>query len=285
MLLSQFQNSIQNILKNTHIDRGKAIYRHIQWQFRKVLNKFPFEQKISNSRIIAKHKRCGVSALINSHGLYDFNNMNLLKILLQPGGVFFDIGANIGSYSLIASEQPDSQVYTFEPHPVTFDMLLENIELNNRYNVKLFNIALGNQNDRAFLTNIAGSSINHIEPESRENTVSIIMKRADLFCKENGVIPKVVKIDVEGFEYDVLTGFGEYLKEVRLLFIEMNGLSDFRSSGGDSIKKLLKANDFSGPYYFNYDLSALNKEPNNEDCIFASNSFLKEIPVRVMNQK
>jgi FkbM family methyltransferase len=280
MPLSQFHNSIQNIFKNNHINRREGIYKHLQWQWRKALNRFPYEQKISQSRIIARDRRCGVSALINAQGLYDFNNMNLLKLLLQDGGIFFDIGANIGSYTLIASEQPKAEVYSFEPHPSTFQMLKQNVEINARSNTRLYNIAFGNSTGEVHFTDLAGSSINHFVEEKSDHTISVECQRADLFCDEKGIVPILVKIDVEGFEYEVLNGFGACLVEVDLFLIEMNGLSDSRSAGKEAILDIMKENQFSGPYSFDFDTRLFSQVFNGEDCIFVSESFLKRSPVR-----
>lgn len=69
--LLQFANSLKRIAQNRHIDRPTGVVRHLLWQVRKQLGLFPFEQRISQSRIIAFERSCGVSALIYSQGLYD----------------------------------------------------------------------------------------------------------------------------------------------------------------------------------------------------------------------
>jgi hypothetical protein len=125
MGLRQFANSMKSILGNPHINRGEGIVRHLHWQYLKAFDRFPIELEVSRSRIIAAHKRCGVSALIYSQRLYNYNNMKLLQALLEDGGSFVDIGANIGSFTLIASEQEKARVYAFEPHPETFRLAFQ----------------------------------------------------------------------------------------------------------------------------------------------------------------
>lgn len=83
MGVKQFVNSIERIVCNRQINRGYGLAKHFEWQVRKLLDSFPFEQRISRSRIIAAHRRCGVSALINSQGMYDYNNMHLIQSLLR----------------------------------------------------------------------------------------------------------------------------------------------------------------------------------------------------------
>lgn len=277
MSLSQFFNSVRSILANTHINRARGVAKHFYWQGRKALNAFPFEQTISTSRVIAHHKRCGVSALINSQGIYNYNNMKLLQYLLQEGGTFFDVGANIGSYSLVASEQPKASVFAFEPHPVTFRMLKENIELNRRDNVRSFNIALGDMDGDVFLTDDQGSAVNHLVNARFPKTISVECKRGETICRAENVAPTYMKIDVEGFEYQVLVGFGPWLQKVDILFIEINGLSDERSHGENAIHRFLIESGFKGPLYCDFDVRTFSpdRNVNREDCLYLSRSFLK----------
>ncbi|NOS80351.1 MAG: FkbM family methyltransferase [Nitrospira sp.] len=268
----QFTNSLKSILSNPHINRGVGVARHLHWQYLKAFNRFPFELDISRSRIIAAHKRCGVSALIYSQRLYNYNNMNLLQLLLKEGGSFLDIGANIGSFTLIASEQEKAKVHAFEPHPDTFRQLRNNVELNRRTNVDLYNIALGQSEGRIFLTNEPGITTNHIEPHESERTVSVPCNRVDTVCTQHGLHPQYVKIDVEGFEYDVLAGFGAFLNTVDLLMIEMNGLSDQRSHGQREIHSLLRSNRIDGPWRCDFDRKTLRRTEDSgiEDSLYLS---------------
>lgn len=184
----QFTRSIRSILGNSHIHRGKALAKHLHWQYLKVFGRFPFEQKLSRSRIMASRKSCGVSALIHSQGLYDYDNMMFFQALLQNGGVFFDVGANIGAYTLLASESAKAVVYAFEPHPATFAMLKVNVELNHRENITLYNLALGQTESTVLLTNDPGGPENHIVPAGI-NTVAVRCVRADSCAPRPGFCP------------------------------------------------------------------------------------------------
>jgi FkbM family methyltransferase len=276
----QFANSLKSILDNSHINRGEDVARHLHWQYLKAIDRSPFEQGISRSRIVAAHKHCGVSALIYSQRLYNYNNMRLLQMLLKDGGSFLDIGANIGSFTLIASEQEKAKVHAFEPHPDTFRQLRNNVELNRRANVDLFNIALGQSEGRIFLTDEPGSATNHIEPHENERTVAVPCNRVDTVCAQHGLHPQYVKIDVEGFEYDVLAGFGAFLNAVDLLMIEMNGLSDQRSHGQREIHALLRSNCITGPWQCDFDRKTLRRtdESGIEDSLYLSDRATDRLP-------
>jgi len=251
MGFGQLFNSIRQIVENPYVPTGQGFAKHTHWQLRKAFNRFPFEQSLAGSRIVASHRNCAVSALINNQGLYDYNNMRLLQWLLRDGGTFFDIGANIGPYALVASEQQKAQVFAFEPHPATASLLSDNVRLNGRQNVTVCQMALGQSDGIIRLTDDAGSSENYAVAGNGAGTVAVPCRRGEAFCRERGVFPQYVKVDVEGFEFEVLLGFGAILSRVEFLLIECNGLADARSAGARAIHELLMAGGLRGPYRCN----------------------------------
>lgn len=281
-MLRQVGNSLHQILTKPHVPKARGMMRYVGWQGRRALNLFPFEQRISASRIVAAHRRCSVSALIYSQGLYDYDNMQLIQWLLREGGVFWDVGANIGSYTLVASEPDVASVVSFEPHPGTFQILAQNVEMNHRRNVQLFNLALGPTEDVVFLSNEQGSSTNCIEERPSHQTVPVPCRPARAFCTDPQLRPQYVKIDVEGYEYDVLVGFAEWLPTIELLMIEINGLSDSRGCGQDLIDHFLADRGFSGPWRCDFDHRVLLplKQPHTEDAIYFSAPFRQRAQVR-----
>ncbi len=282
MPIHQFINSIRAICRNPHVSTFKGIGKHLLFQIRKYTGLFPFEQQLSKSIIFALNKKCGVSALINNQGMYDYNNMHLIKELLKEGSNFFDIGANIGSYTLIASEQESARVFAFEPYPFSFQSLKDNVERNGRSNVALFNIALGDRDGNVYFSDNPDSATNHIDKEDSEEAISVWCTRVDTFCEKRGVLPEIVKIDVEGFEYEVLKGFGKYLGSIDVIFIEMKGRSDKRfgryTLSADAflkcekkMKELLSNSGLQGPYSLDYDEKTFTiSRRNQEDVIFIS---------------
>ena len=251
----------------------------MQWQVRKALNLFPYEQAFSRSRIITHSKSCGVSALINSQGLYNYNNMSFLQWILQDGDSFFDIGANIGSYTLLASELAKVRVFAFEPHPETFKNLTQNVEINQRQNVMLLNIALGAKDGESFMTSSQKSSLNHLQPIRTADSITVPCCRVDSICQRYGVAPTVIKLDVEGFEYDVLIGFGQTLKQVDLLFIEINGLAQQRGRDECATHQLLEHQNFIGPLTCSFDEKRFVTKTcqGGEDSVYLSHGLYSKL--------
>ena len=278
MSIQQFINTLTQINSCQHVNKSKAYYKHLFWQIRKIFNLFPFEIQISNSKIIARNKYCGVCALANCLEMYDYNIMNLIKILSQKEKVFFDVGANIGLYSLLASENKNIHIAAFEPHPKTFEQLCGNIELNQRNNIKPYKLALSDTNGKSKFTNLNESSINRFPDKTNESSIDVDVKRGVDICKELNIIPSFIKIDVEGFELEVLLGFGNILSEIKLIILEWGELNEDDTS---VMFELFLINKFEGPYYFKDDSKTLSREKHlKEKNVFfntkAKDYLLKE---------
>jgi FkbM family methyltransferase len=137
---------------------------------------------------------------------------------LNSDDIVFDIGAHIGLYSILFSQKTDN-VYSFEPTSTHDTLLLPNLERNNITNVKTQKIAFGSES--GLLTEkiykIWGQS-----PFKDEYQFTTI----DDYVKSTGIIPTIIKIDVDGFDYEVLKGGENFLKENSpTLCVEVSHLS------------------------------------------------------------
>lgn len=130
---------------------------------------------------------------------------------LQSGDVVYDIGANIGFYTVVLAKAvgEKGKVIAFEPERESYNVLQKNLKLNGLTNVYIFQKALGDKEGegKLFLGQTIGnfSLVKTYEKEIGYQTVEIV--EGDQFVKEQNLpIPKVVKIDVEGYEYSVFQG-------------------------------------------------------------------------------
>jgi FkbM family methyltransferase len=276
-----FFHTMSLFWKNPFINPWDAVWRHTLWQGRKILNLFPtnihrekFDVRVAN-RAVAN----GTGALINAMGYYDPNNMYFLEEIFRHElcKSFYDVGANIGIYSLIvASSALQTSVYAFEPHPVTFSLLQENIALNGlQERIRAFPIALGKTKGEVEFTDIPGSSTNRVIINgnlSTSPTTTVEMYTGDSLIQQLGGSPDVVKIDVEGFENQVLWGFEHTLPFVNLLLVESQNLAE-------TTKILAGEFNFSGPYKMDFRAKRLahSASPPWEDWIFVQPNFLSRL--------
>lgn len=158
-----------------------------------------------------------------------------LQQLLRPGAVVFDIGANVGMVTLLMSSLPglhrNIKVHCFEPDPGVFRMLEANSALNQHFNLVLNNVAVGAVEGAAELTVATTSGWSTLAPEppggfpflEKEATKKVSVVAIDEYCKRTGEIPEVLKIDVEGFETEVLKGAIHTLRSKRpYMLLEVN---------------------------------------------------------------
>lgn len=267
MSVPQFVASLRRIRLARHVNRPAAVARHVGWQLRRLLGGFPVTLRISNSWI-SDDSSAGVIALVNALGLYDFNNMTLFADCLRDGGTFFDIGANIGSYTVLLSENENIEVIGFEPNPSAFAKLEANVALNRRSNVTLVNAALSCRDGEVLMTNDGSSAENRVVTSAAEQGISVRSRRLQPFLEEGSTPrPMAAKIDVEGHEADVIAGAGDALRSIQLVALE-------QLPGADS-SSLMHSRGFEGPYYADAKAKRLSRErlvqpPFSEDGIFLS---------------
>jgi FkbM family methyltransferase len=271
--MSQFLNTIQQIVHCDSVDPFHGIYRHLGWQVRRALRRFPCQLPIAGSRLYVDRPG-GVAALVNAMGEYDFNNMRFLRhVLSAGGGTFIDVGANIGVYTLIASEVANIRVVSIEPHPTTFASLKENVQLNDRSNVSCLNVALSDCDGELQFTDYQERAVNRVVSpgEKGGSKLRVASRRFDDLCREFGVVPDFVKIDVEGHECAVLEGFGDFRAIAKIILIE----------GGErqKVREWMKAAGYSGPWfvYFKDRILSTYRQRRVEDPLFVHVNYVPQL--------
>ncbi len=139
---------------------------------------------------------------------------------LGAGDTFWDVGASLGVYSMIAARRvgDGGRVVSFEPESRSFKWLGANLELNGLRNIRALNLALGRAEAMVELTvtEFAGSGAHTLIAgqlgKDSSGTEKVRVARGDAIALELGLpTPNAIKIDVEGFEFDVLCGLGDLL--------------------------------------------------------------------------
>lgn len=170
----------------------------------------------------------GVERMIYYEGIYEAGTLHVLSKVLRPGDCFVDVGANIGLISLAGGLAVGSagHVYAFEPVPSTYEMLERNIAFNGARNIHAYPIALGSKRERRVIYRGAEGNSGEaslIESQDASPEALVHVSALDGFLKEAG-IPSVraIKLDVEGWEVEVLRGAKELLRsaEAPILIVE-----------------------------------------------------------------
>jgi FkbM family methyltransferase len=165
------------------------------------------------------------------HGYYEREVLDAVIACLPPNAVLWDVGANIGLHAVTAKHlRPDAAVVAFEPAPQTASRLMSNANLNDA-DLQVVTAALAERDGIARLSvmtrgNSGLSSLRPWPDVEYEGAIMCPCVRADALVAQGALPPPtVVKLDVEGFEAEVLRGFGSLLagNELRSVVFEAPG--------------------------------------------------------------
>ncbi len=239
-----------------------ALGRFFRWQFgSRILRQPAIIEFVSGARLIVTQGMTGATGNIYT-GLHEFEDMAFVLHALRKDDTFVDIGANIGSYTVLAGKSVGSKCISIEPIPATFSHLIDNIQLNKiNDRVVALNIGLGREAGTLRFT--AGlDTINHVisDSENVSDSIEVPVKKLDdvLINAE----PYLIKMDVEGFETEVITGASETLsrKSLNAVIMELNGSGDRYGYDEVQLHNQMLAYGFLSYQYqpFNRQLVSLN---------------------------
>lgn len=203
----------------------KAIFRFIMWQVNIRINPYPIIYPFTEkSKLIIQKGMTGATGNLYC-GLHEYSDMAFLIHFLREDDWFADIGANIGSYTVLASAHAGAKTVSIEPVPSTFAQLIKNVSVNQITDkVNTLNIAIGSQSGYIDFTSSL-DTMNHVAKKEEINTIKVLVETLDTVL-QNYETPILLKIDVEGFETEVINGASATLQQnnLKAIIIELNGL-------------------------------------------------------------
>jgi len=165
-------------------------------------------------------------------GCHEKKSMQIFASIIQnlAPKVVWDIGANSGTYGMLAKAlKPDCDVVFFEPIPKATAIIEKNLSTNN-FEAKIFEIALGDfdgvgeiffEKGHDFATSVTVNK-NTVPKGTKSDSMKIQVRRLDSITAELGLTqPDLVKLDVETYEYEVLTGWGTQFPDEAIFLIEV----------------------------------------------------------------
>lgn len=178
------------------------------------------------------NKLNSVSAIMLSHGRYEALEIELVCANLSDDSVFFDIGANVGLYSLsVAYRIRRVGIHAFEPVPDTVLGFRDNLSRNGLDGRVILNqLAVGETDGQVYITSDHHSSNYLIHSDSDEKKIEVGCTSLDKYVRDNSIQRvDVMKVDVEGREFSVLKGAVDSLERFRpIVIVElMETPSDF----------------------------------------------------------
>lgn len=154
-------------------------------------------------------------------GSYEMRKRLAFEDEISKGGVVFDIGANVGYYSLLAAVLvgDEGKVYAFEPLPRNIYFLRRHVELNHLDNIDIIEAAVSDHTGAASFDLGASSAMGHL---SDKGEIEVHLVSLDELLRSGALQPPdYMKIDVEGAEFEVFNGARKLIQQYRpILFLD-----------------------------------------------------------------
>lgn len=189
--------------------------------------------------------------MVYYYGFWEANLTNFFINFLKDDDIFFDVGAHVGYYSILASDLvgDTGKVYSFEPTPRTFASLSENA--NHKKNISVYNNAILDKETTIDFFDYGPkySAFNTFKKRTGEEIffkeevtkISVATISLDDFCKKNAITPTFIKIDAEGSEYLILGAMDYILKESHpIVSIEVSNNKEWENNLVQSFKTFEK---------------------------------------------
>ena len=223
------------------------------------LRKFSHFKKIKTSEeqyiyVNPLDKYIGRNLMYN--GAWETHIINLLKAICKDGMTVVDIGANIGSHTILMSKLVgnEGKVYAFEPCKNHCEILFHNLMINNCFNTIVYPVGCSDKNENMFIDKI------FLDTKQSENFGAIVLKKEfennDEIVKTNSIDSynfskiDIVKIDAEYMEDKVLNGMRNTILKYKPIMIieihdlEVENIANILNSMDYSIKRIENTVDF-----------------------------------------
>lgn len=192
------------------------------------------------------------------YGCYEYEVTQLVRDLITPQTVFFDVGANIGYYSLLAASRA-KLVFAFEPMKAIFDRLAKNVKRNGLSNVTMVNAAVSDRDgDDTIFTQPSSNNTGLASLQASEGAVpeSVPAVTLDTLIREHRLARvDLMKVDIEGAEVRAFEGGRELLSpsdapDVIFEAHAGSGAADWLSQHGYVIYQFKRQREYEAPNLF-----------------------------------
>ena len=266
-----------NIIKfiTSHpFNKGKklsAVSRFLRYQvaIRLIKSKFLIDW-VDDSKFLVSAGETGLTGNLYC-GLMEYKDMCFLLHFSNQTDTFYDIGANVGAYTILASSVNKMNSICFEPLPSTYDRLLDQIKVNRIDNlVEARNNGVGKNSEvLEFTNNLNCTNRVNTDPSNTDVTKVDVITLDDCYEPTN---PSIVKIDVEGYEKFVFEGGMKFFDNpnVVALIVELNGSGDTFGIDDSEVHKIITSFGFRPVAYdpFSRKISSLDSFVGEENTIY-----------------
>ncbi|MEL6687513.1 MAG: FkbM family methyltransferase [Pseudomonadota bacterium] len=228
-----------------------SIFGYLKWQIISRAQSEHVFNWIEDSQLVVANGMTGATGNIYC-GLHEFNDKAFFLHVLREDDTFLDIGANVGSYSVLAGKVCGSKIIAFEPDEGTASSYERNMSANDISDYDLHRVALGPQDGSISFT-IGLDTVNRVSDRDDLPTHKVPMKKLDDI--PNATSATFIKMDVEGFEAKVLEGAEKVLNSPSLIALQTE-------CDDPAVETILNQSGLFR-YYYNAEDRTLTLEPDD----------------------
>lgn len=235
MIMGTLKTAIEYIKQRKFkelIFRGKLCIKHrsgwLQYRLINKINKDKYKiVTVNGSKMYIHLDDDGISKDLYLYKGREKFATECLKSFIKEDDVIIEIGANIGYYVLLENKiAKKGKIFALEPMPFSRKLLTMNIKLNNMENVEIYPFAIGDQNKEQnfYIYKEINISSFYLNPAGKlVSTKKVRTITLDNFVEQymGGTLPTVLRMDIEGFEYNVIKGAMNTIKNCNKLRIFM----------------------------------------------------------------
>ncbi len=178
--------------------------RSKKWEGKKTI----FQHRGAKNLLFVLYPGEYIDRFIYVEGIYEKRFLNFIEKIFTETDVMLDVGANIGNHAMYLSNV-FRLIHSFEPNPRAIDRINRNIAINHIRNIIVHPVGLGRENDSLpFVENFDGNlGCSHFQEQKTSDSILLSVKNGDRYISKHNIDNiDYIKIDVEGFELDVLKG-------------------------------------------------------------------------------
>lgn len=265
--LSQSARSVRDTLRLiwshplTARNRSGAIARWLRWQVgSRLLPGRALVPFVDDTVLVVEPGMAGATGNVYV-GLWEFADMAFVAHFLRTEDRFVDVGANVGTYTVLAAGVAGAHSVAVEPVPSTFGRLMTNVRVNGLDGaVRGENVGLASKPGKlAFTTH--HDAMNHVRSNAdgdAGDAIQVPVTTLDALLGESSAT--MIKVDVEGYETEVFAGGAATLSrpELQALIVELNGACARYGFDEDALRRDIEASGFRP---FRYEPFARRLEP------------------------
>jgi len=195
----------------------KTFFRILKWQIILRVIKMPIIINIiEDASMIVMKGLSGVTGNLY-FGLHEYEDMIFCMHFVKENELFYDIGANVGAYSILTSKISKANVVAFEPIEKSFRLLCANVAYNGlSKNIKCVQKGIGSSSSKVFFTNDLDTSNHAVDKNYTGAQVEVDITALDDFISDGNEVPTIVKIDTEGYDVHTIEGGNKFFNDTKI---------------------------------------------------------------------